>query len=297
MSKGKLYIVYVLRELNNYSALKLSRGFLSTSPDSLRHWAAHARLEQMRGRPADARKVYETVLLASPSITARPGTGQLWWDWAEMEWLAGQPDAALKIVLRCAEVEGSGGVVLLRAKRNLDDNANAVEEGHAREPWIKLRALLELLTASGPDHALQIFDGYLSGLKVGSTQHERLMVAEFILLYRHATVLKNPTPPGLLRGRVEKGIELYPSNSVLLGLFLEGEKGQGVWGKVRAMLGESGGAEKDVLRRVEEVWIAGWDKLRWEAEVERTRRGLAAAVESERWVYSANQLFYTTDEF
>ncbi|KAJ7706309.1 NRDE-2, necessary for RNA interference-domain-containing protein [Mycena rosella] len=245
------------------SALKLSRAFLSTAPDSLFHWAAHARLEQLRGRPADARKVYETVLLTSSSLTARPGLGQLWWDWAEMEWLAGQTDAALKVVLRSAGVEGSGGVVLLRAKRNLDDAASAAEEGKAREPWVKLRALMELLTSSGPEHALQIFEVHVSALKVGSAQHERLLVAELLMLYRHGVVLKNPTPPALLR----------EGNSVLLGLFLEGEKGQGVWGKVRAMLGESG---------TEKVWIAGWDKGRWEAEVERTRSGLAAAMESER---------------
>ncbi|KAJ6604525.1 NRDE-2, necessary for RNA interference-domain-containing protein [Mycena vulgaris] len=262
-------------------ALKLSRGFLSTAPNSLFHWAAHARLEQLRGRPADARKVYETVLLSSPSPAARPGTGQLWWDWAEMEWLAGETDAALKVVLRCAGVEGSGGVVLLRAKRNLDDNVSSAE-GKAREPWVKLRALMELLTSNGPDRALQIFDTHLSAQKVGSAQHERLLVAELLMLYRHGAVLKNPTPPALLRERVETGVQLYPSNSVLLGLFLEGEKGQGVWGKVRAILGESGGTEKGVLRRVEEVWIAGWDKGRWEAEVERTRSGLAAAMESER---------------
>ncbi|KAJ7783652.1 NRDE-2, necessary for RNA interference-domain-containing protein [Mycena maculata] len=261
------------------SALKLSRGFLSTAPDSLLHWAAHARLEQLRGRPDDARKVYETVL---SSHVARPETGRLWCDWAEMEWLARQPDAALKVVLRSAGVDGSGGVMLLRAKRSLDDNANGVQHWPEREPWVKLRALLELLTNNAPA-TLHIFDGHLSAQKVGSTNHERLTVEQLLMLYRHGAVLKNPTPPALLRERVEESLKLYPSNSVLLGLFLEGERGQGVWGKVRAMLGESaGGLDKDVLRRIQEVWIAGWDKGRWEAEVERTRSGLAAAVESER---------------
>ncbi|KAJ6621607.1 NRDE-2, necessary for RNA interference-domain-containing protein [Mycena sp. CBHHK59/15] len=266
---------------NVKSALKLSRGFLSTARDSLFHWAAHAQLEQLRGRPDDARKVYETVLVTSAPLANRPGTGQLWWNWAEMEWLAGKPEDALKVILRSAGVEGTGSAVLLRAKRNLDDTLNATDKGNPREPWIKLRALMELLT-SGPAQALQIFDTHLLALRSGSVQHESLTVAALLKLYRHAIVLMNPTPPALLRGRVEEMIELYPSNSVLLGLFLEAEKGQGVWGKVRSILGESGGVEKDVLRRVEEVWIAGWDKGRWEAEIERTRSGLAAAVESER---------------
>jgi hypothetical protein len=204
----------------------------------------------------------------------------LWWDWAELEWLAGKADVALKVILRSAGVEGSGGVVLLRAKRNLDDNMATVEDGQAREPWVKIRSLMELLT-SNPEQALRIFDSQLLMQKVGSTQHERLSVGQLLMLYRHGAVLRNPTPPALLRERVEKALTLYPSNSVLLGLFLEGEKGQGVWGKVRTMLGE-GVVEKGVLRRIEEVWIAGWDKSRWDAEVERTRSGLAAAVDSER---------------
>jgi hypothetical protein len=40
--------------------------------------------------------------------------------------------------------------------------------------------------------------------------------------------------------------------------------------------------EKGVVRRVAEVWVAGWEKGRWEVEVERTRSGLWAAVESDR---------------
>ncbi|KAJ2971881.1 hypothetical protein NUW54_g12394 [Trametes sanguinea] len=52
------------------------------------------------------------------------------------------------------------------------------------------------------------------------------------------------------------------------------------------MLGETKadgtGKEKGVARRVAEVWVAGWEKGRWEAEIERTRSGLAAAAEDER---------------
>ncbi|KAJ6519696.1 NRDE-2, necessary for RNA interference-domain-containing protein [Mycena sanguinolenta] len=271
---------------NVKNALKLSRAFLSTAPDSLFHWAAHGRLEQLRGRLDDARKVYETVL-STPSPPARPGIAQLWWDWAELEWLAGEADAALKVILRSAGVGGSGGVVLLRAKRNLDDNASTAEDAQAREGWVKLRALIELLTSNDPKQALRIFDDYLATQKAGSPHHERLLVYELLMLYRHGTILRNPTPPALLREMVEKAITLYPSNSVVLGLFMEAEKGQGVWGKVRALLGEGASVEKDILRRIEEVWVAGWDKSRWEGEAERTRSGLAAAVDSERTRRSA----------
>lgn len=161
----------------------------------------------------------------------------------------------------------------------MDDNAGAVgADAQAREGWVKLRALMELLTGNEVEQALRVFDEH------GAQSQERLLVSELLMLYRHGTILRNPTPPAVLRERVEKAITLYPSNSVVLGLFLEAEKGQGVWGKVRALLGEGASVEKDILRRVEEVWVAGWDKSRWEAEVERTRSGLAAAVDSERCV-------------
>ena len=52
------------------------------------------------------------------------------------------------------------------------------------------------------------------------------------------------------------------------------------------MLGETTadgtGKEKGIARRVAEVWVAGWEKGRWEAEVERVRSGLLAAVDDDR---------------
>lgn len=242
----------------------------------------------MRGRQDDARKVYQTVLVASSSSMTGTGISQLWCDWAEMEWLAGKPDDALAVVLRAAGVEGRSSVVILRAKRNLDDAVKTVEASNGssvpwkeQEGWIKLRALLEILAGGTPRRALTVFDEHLSTLEKGPA-HESLLVACLLMLYQYGTVLKNPMPPEVLRERVEAALQEYPSNSVVLCLFLEGEKGQGVWGRVRGILGESGGQAKDVARRVQEVWIASWERGRWEGEIERTRSGLAAAVEHER---------------
>lgn len=209
-----------------------------------------------------------------------------------MEWSTGNPDAAQSIIRRSAGAEGSGGIATLRAKRSLEDaiQETPVSRWSEREAWIKLRALLELLTSSA-EAALAYLDPQLKALQEGSVEYERLSVALLSILYTHAVVLINPTPPAMLRDRAAKALEAYPNNTILLGFFLEGEKGQGVWGRVRAMLGGGGsegrgqvGREKDVARRVAEVWVAGWEKSRWEAEKERTRSGLAAAVEDERYV-------------
>lgn len=282
-----------------FSALKLSRSFLSAAQDSLPHWAAHARLERLRERTDDARKVYQTVLTGSPPSPTRAGASQLWWDWAEMEWLFRNPDAALEVVLGSAQIEitasAASGVMVLRAKRNLEETYRRSENlpWKEREAWVKLRGLLELLTSSSAAAALYTFDEYLladgADFSEGSVAHESLVVASLLMVYHHSTTLRNPTPPALLRERLEKAIEVYPSNSVILGLFLEAEKGRGVWGGVRGLLGESTAdglrKDKDVPRRVAEVWVAGWEKRRWEAEKERTRSGLAAAAENERFVH------------
>ena len=222
------------------------------------------------------------MLVASAHPRTSPGISKLWWDWAELEWLSGESDAAVDVIVRSAGVDATGGIRILRSRGNLEEIVATEMRWQDREAWIKLLALLECLTTS-TDAALASFDRHLAGFENGSIAQESLAVASLILLYRQGTVLKHPTPPAMLRTRAEKVMEIYPSNSIVLGMFLEAEKGQGVWGRVRGLLGE-GTKDKDVARRVMEVWIPGWEKGRWHSEKERIRNGLSVAVDSERWV-------------
>lgn len=237
----------------------------------------------MRGRLDEARKVCHTVLIASKPAK-QDGIAQLWWTWAEMEWLAGKYEEALSVILRSAGIQGKGEVAVLRAKRALEDAPRRNIQWQERVAWISLGALLELLTTADAKAAVGLFD--VSATKEGSVQHESLTIASLLMLYYHSVVLQNPMAPTLLRERTARAVDLYPNNSIILGIFLEGEKGQGVWGNVRASLGESGGKSKDVARRVEEVWISSWERGRWLNEIERTRSGLSAAVEHDRSVNS-----------
>ncbi|KAF9244578.1 NRDE-2, necessary for RNA interference-domain-containing protein [Melanogaster broomeanus] len=276
--------------VNVKNALKISRSLLSNARDSLPHWAVHARLERLRGRIEDARKVYQTVLISTRHSPTQAFIGQLWWDWVEMEWLSGDLDVTLRLVMRSGNVDGTGGMMILRAKRNLEDIINAMHgRWKDREAWVKLRALMELLTASSPLAALALFDSQPAG--ESDCTRESLMVASLLMLYNHSIALRRPTPPAILRDRLQFAMETYPSNTIILGMFLEAEKGYGVWGRVRGQLGEgvaNGSAkQKSVVRRVAEVWVSGWEKGRWEVEVERTRSGLVAALESDRTRNSA----------
>ncbi|KAF9474100.1 hypothetical protein BDN70DRAFT_885209 [Pholiota conissans] len=268
--------------ITHKSATKLSKLFLSTHPNSVSLWDAHAQLERMRGRLDDARKIYQTILVAN---SLKLQTGFMWWHWAEMEWLAGDEQATLSVVLKSVGVEGPRSVItVLRAKRLLEDYATSkgLIGRKEEESWIKLRILLELLTGDEPTETLRVFDRYLSPLEEKSSAKESLTTAFVLMIYWHGTTLKKPIPPSLLRERAHAAFEEYPNNSILLGILLESERGQGVWGRIRAILGDSGGKAKDVVRRIEEVWVAGWEKGRWLSEVERTRNGLAAAIEHER---------------
>ncbi|KAF9270085.1 hypothetical protein L218DRAFT_976056 [Marasmius fiardii PR-910] len=268
-------------------ASKLSRSFLENARDSLPHWGAHAQLERMRGRLNDARKVYQNVLVATSTSKRRLGESQLWWDWAEMEWQVGQIEGALSVVLKAARVEGRVGVAFLRAKRVLVEEAQNCETWKEVENWTMLGALLGLLTSNNVASCQQMFDERLEELRMGHVAHESMSIQALLFLYTHGIRLKSPMPPALLRNQVEKALVRYPSNSVILGIFLECEKGQGVWGRVRNLLGNSGEITKDVSRRAQEVWIARWEGRQWESELERTRASLAAAVEHERTRKSA----------
>ncbi|KIY70954.1 hypothetical protein CYLTODRAFT_346760 [Cylindrobasidium torrendii FP15055 ss-10] len=265
-------------------ALKISQGYLSNARDSLPHWAAHARLQRRRGKLNDARKVYANVLGSlAPSVHSnQPWLARLWWDAAEMEWLAGKPDAAQTLILRAVGVQDTSKVAVLRAKRTLEDNAwDLAREARwkDREAWWKLRALLELILTGSATSAIDVMDQ----VPLDGIPEESRDTAVLLMLYRHSVVLKNVMEPRLLRERSRRALEKWPGNSIVLEAFLEGEKGQSVWGRVRAIATESPGmVTKGVRRRIQEVWTGKWQAGQWASEAERVRARLAVAVRDER---------------
>jgi len=222
-----------------------------------------------------------------------------------MEWLAGQYEASQTVILKSVDVEGPLGVNILRAKRQLEDNiqsslANSTLGKDGMDPWdrcthrmawIKSRALLDLLTSSLPT-ALTFLDNHMEGIDsssvIGARELESLVMVSLALIHHHGVTLRNAYPPEILRKRAEEALLLYPSNSFILGIFLESERGQGVWGKVREQLGEvivdGVVRDKDLMRRAVDLWIeSGWEHGRWQLEKERAKSGLNNAVKHERY--------------
>ena len=202
-----------------------------------------------------------------------------------MEWLAGDSDAATRVILRAAEVEGLGGLATLRGKRALEATVYEIPNTlwKVREAWTCLGVLLELLTGNS-------LPSFLSApLEAGTVVQESMAVASLGMLYHHISTLRSPTRPVVLRERLEKAVELFPDNTILLGMFLEMQKGQGLWGRVRKLgdnviTSDDMAKERGVVRRAAEVWLGGWEKGQWLWEVERIRGGLTAAIQNERCV-------------
>jgi hypothetical protein len=211
--------------------------------------------------------------------------GALLYDATEFAWLRGNNTSAIQAIAHALGVEGGvEGVGLLRVKRALHSQLDQQRVGSLQwEAWVKNRCLLELITTSVDpvEHCLALFDALIGDVPPPSCPHETMTVASCVMLYHHSVTLKATMQPAILRNRVQKSLEVYPENTILLALFLESEKGQGVWGRVRSLLDEDV-REKGISRIMWEVWAEGWEFGRWEPE--RVRTKLEKAVSSERYV-------------
>ena len=211
--------------------------------------------------------------------------GTLLYDAAEFTWLRGSNTSAVQLIAHTLGVEGRvEGVGLLRVKRAVHSQLDLQQVGSLEwAAWVKTRCLLELLTTSVDPvlHCLALFDALVGHVPLLSRPHEALTVASCVMLYHYSVTLKATIKPAILRNRVQKSLELYPENTILLALFLESEKGQGVWGSVRSLLDEDSQG-KGISRIMWEVWAEGWAFGRWEPE--RVRTKLEKAVSSERYV-------------
>ena len=269
-----------LRDSPSPSALKLSKKLLETQRDSIELWSSRARLERLRGKFDEAQKIYTMTLQLRTS-----GHEALLYDAAEFAWLRGNNASAVQLIASALGIEGIiEGVGLLRVKRAVHSQLGLQQVGSLEwGAWVKTRCLLELLTTSVDpvEHCLTLFDALVGDLPPPSPPHEAMTVACCVMLYHHSITLKATVQPAVLRNRVQKSLIWYPENTILLALFLESEKGQGVWGRVRSLLDEDSQGV-GISRVMWEVWAEGWEFGRWGPE--RVRARLEKAVSSERYV-------------
>ncbi|CAE6449252.1 unnamed protein product [Rhizoctonia solani] len=286
---------------NPKKAQKLSRTQLSQDQSSLYRWATHARLERARNKPEEASKIYRINLVHVNLKERRPGEVELWWDWAEMEWLRGKDmdnvEDVLQIVVMAVDVSSSSPTDILRAKRIYDAS---LKDGTLGDPMasvalIRLRALLELLTTESLPSALAIYNHHLQTHQFlhHTTEHEALVLSAALCAFHYTRTLGRPCPPSVLRDQATAAIKLYPGNTTLLGLFLESERGEKVWGRVRAAvsdvilqedLKDDMKTEVSLARVLWAVWVESWEHGSYEQE--RVRNVLGKAVNDHRMRHS-----------
>lgn len=267
----------------------MSRSILSTNRGSLVLWHGYACLERVRGKLDEARRVYETAL---DSVDAKTrGAAELWWAWAEMEWLKGDDERARCVISMST---GSGNkataMSMLRCKRTLDERIQGHFHWKDREAWACLRALLDVLAGGvgAIEEGMYVLQRYIKDANLQCVQRESAWTKMLLLEWKHTALLHRQVRRGRVRQRVGDVLQQLQEegtmNTAILGVFLEGEKGESVWGRVKALSAETEGRihEKGVVRRVWEIWLANWERGRWEKEKERVRTSLAIAVNEER---------------
>lgn len=275
---------------------------MSTSRGSLRLWAAHIQLQRLRGKEDEARRVLETVVSSSSSHP--PEESRLWWAWAEMEWLANREEAAQLVILRSVGILSGSPTNILRAKRILEDRAVLSKDWRVQEAWICLRALLDIVFLShahGLEEAVRRLKTFIQKNSLTGVPRESVWTRIFLLVWKHTTLLKRQYRRNELRDLIKDAVidmeREGRMNSVILGAFLQSERGESVWGRVRALTGEyglSGQKQKEPStdpivkgtgRRIWEVWLICWERTDWREEKERIRKSMMTAVADQRYVY------------
>jgi len=290
----------------------VSKTILSKFPTSARLWTGHAQLQRLQGKPHLARKVYQTCL-ASPQDAAHPiidwiGTAdghdkmKMWYAWAETEWLDGQDFVATRVLCSACGVpvhlsDSDMRIPILRARqaytRALSSSSTL---GEALVPLLNAYALLELLQTHDVPHVLQLYAQQISNCtflhdndRSWGRIREAIVYSSAYLIYHYTITLRNPCPPIYLRKHVPDLIGQYPSNTLLLGMWLESERGEALWGRVRngisdvVLGGDVSGTMKTVgvSRWLWSLWVEKWERGAWDAN--RVRSMLRKAIEVPRY--------------
>ena len=301
--------------VNLKNALKLSKDMLSKEPNSLVRWSFHARLERIRGRIGDARKIYKMAvgsLTVLHQETHTEGAETMFWDWAEMEWLDGQTVQSEAIIVRATNASISTDTMaklpatsILKAKRSLGQriqqlitSASDIQKtmsvatndlvASLINPLVALINLLALLELLSGDDAYSALAHYTDQSyrppnlprTFSSNLTESLAIASSQLLFHYTKTLKAPISPSVLRNHVHAAVQSFRGNTIILGMWLESERGETVWGRVRQMMNSVilEPSTLDATKCLWSIWQETRDKMNWNWEISRVRSTLGKGI-------------------
>jgi hypothetical protein len=301
-------------------AVKLSKTRLESKRTSIPLWNDHAKLERIRGKIMDANKIYNMALTLNGDGADQSSKLVLTADAVEYFWLQDNRAQAEKILADACEIKGSfQGASLLRARKALEAHLSAQSQySPSWEATIRLRFFLEF-SASTLGAAIFSVISSLANISLNpspspsqsqspassdSTQnhvhtHESLTTWLCSIIFQLSQLPGIIVPQAIIAEQISSALKYHPDNTILLGLFLESERGQGIWGRVRSLLDNSDdflvsrsssgslstqtlSGSKSLSRIAWELWAEGWSYGPWEKE--RVRAKLELATRNSRYV-------------
>ncbi|ORX54932.1 DUF1740-domain-containing protein [Hesseltinella vesiculosa] len=222
----------------------LAKSLLKDQSDNLILWNAYALMENGYDHPKEARKVCKLAIatgLQLPETSAyRRYLPVLYSTFARMELEHGRPNEALKILISMGSTDiydESGPsptplqIVQARSRMtsyrdSLQDLFLGTYEANVVVHSIVCEALLTYLL-DGLAKATSVFEDTIAYIQQHQGERsyigEKMWMCQAELVYRHATGKSEGYQPSQLRTIASQALDLFPNNTLLLGLFIWNE--------------------------------------------------------------------------
>ncbi|WWC58836.1 uncharacterized protein I303_101380 [Kwoniella dejecticola CBS 10117] len=265
-------------------AVKFAKSILATDRDNLLLWDGYARLERQRGNYGVARTVYITALQAAISHKTHEVMSEdeldLWAGWAEMESELGEEDRTLEVVIlasgtgqdRLSDHMNTGRVPASPAPMALLKSRQHYSNILSPSPSQLFLKSLFLYLTDGVEPAQSFLLNHLASLPPSSGEAEQTLQLLTKILYLHSS--RHSTPASLARSTLETALASFPNNTAFLSLYLYGELGGRVYGRVQRLVADlTSSVRKDqdhsggLMVHLWAIWAEGvsahrtfWDK-------------------------------------
>ncbi|KAL0074451.1 NRDE-2, necessary for RNA interference-domain-containing protein [Phycomyces blakesleeanus] len=248
----------------------LAKNMLKENRTNLVLWNAYAQLEKSHDKPQEARKVYQTTLSAYHTF---PSSDQediplVYCMFSQLEIEYDNHDEALNILVAMGNQQPyqpngdkPSSTQLLRAKEffsqktmQLSTLSDSDKEDRIAHSYNVCYALFEYLTF-GLESACAVYEQALLYIKEHQAERgyasETMWMAYAELLYRHATRGYGGHKPIILREAMERALQLFPNNTLFLGLFIWNEARTRIHNRVRNFFGLALDKDPNVI-----LWVS-----------------------------------------
>ncbi|OCF54309.1 hypothetical protein L486_08223 [Kwoniella mangroviensis CBS 10435] len=287
-------------------AVKFAKSVLASDRDNVLLWDGYARLERQRGKVSSARTVYVTALQAAIAVRSYGVVTEdeldLWAGWAEMEFEIADEARSLEVVVLAAGV-GQDRLAEYLAPDRSPGQPPSVAMLKSRQFYLNtqspyspsqllLKSLFHYLT-EGMDSTRSFLLNHLITLSLSGGEAEFTLQLLTKILYLHST--RHSSPASMSRDTLELALSSFPNNTSFLSLYLYGELGGRVYGRVQRLIADltsQRGSNGGLVVHLWAIWAEAVSSHRtfWDeggTGAERVRLALDKGINSSSGKYSA----------